>query len=169
MLGKRRGYESLQESKLQSPLSTTADDFTLESPGSLRIYLEGQRYLLSQRAREKLLSLHQGTAQSELDAVMKHYGVPLRKACPPAITLGTRTKFQIDRAKQFAYSELMRRSKLSLPDMIRLVRGETSHDPRPNKALTVPDHLPNWSTYKYKAEWREIVTRGSASMDHGFS
>ncbi|ETM01899.1 hypothetical protein L917_01555, partial [Phytophthora nicotianae] len=91
---------------------------------------------------------------------MKQYGVDPPGASPTWILKNATRRSVIDRDKQCAYSELLRRSKMSLPDFIRLVRGETSEDPRPNKALGVPDHLPRWRSYKYRDEWRQIVTHG---------
>ncbi|KAG6968420.1 hypothetical protein JG688_00005823 [Phytophthora aleatoria] len=40
---------------------------------------------------------------------------------------------------------------MSLPNLIRLVRGDTLHDPRPNKALSVPDHLSSWKSYESRS------------------
>ncbi|KAF1782791.1 hypothetical protein GQ600_5779 [Phytophthora cactorum] len=37
---------------------------------------------------------------------------------------------------------------MSLPNLIRLVRGDTLHDPLPNKALSVSDHLSSWKSYE---------------------
>ncbi|OWZ16102.1 LOW QUALITY PROTEIN: hypothetical protein PHMEG_00010153 [Phytophthora megakarya] len=124
----------------------------------LRVYLEKRHRLFCQTLRVKeLLSLHQTAVFTELEEVLQQYGVPPPKPSQPAIERDGKKKFLIDRAKRFAYSDLLRRSRLTLPDFIRLVRGETAGDPRPNKALSVPDHLPCWSSYRYKNEWREIV------------
>ncbi|ETK95462.1 hypothetical protein L915_01610 [Phytophthora nicotianae] len=130
--------------------------------GRLRNFLTDQqhRYTLTLRASEKLLSLQHLSACNGLASVMKQYGVDPPGASPTWILKNATRRSVIDRDKQCAYSELLRRSKMSLPDFIRLVRGETSEDPRPNKALGVPDHLPCWRSYKYRDEWRQIVTHG---------
>ncbi|ETP53463.1 hypothetical protein F442_01631 [Phytophthora nicotianae P10297] len=130
--------------------------------GRLRNFLTDQqhRYTLTLRASEKLLSLQHLSACNGLASVMKQYGVDPPGASPTWILKNATRRSVIDRDKQCAYSELLRRSKMSLPDFIRLVRGETSEDPRPNKALGVPDHLPRWRSYKYRDEWRQIVTHG---------
>ncbi|POM74079.1 Hypothetical protein PHPALM_9013 [Phytophthora palmivora] len=62
--------------------------------------------------------------------------------------------------KQKTFCEYLRHSNTSLPDFVRLLRGETSIDPRPNKALEVPRYLPGWSTYRYSQEWEEVVIHG---------
>ncbi|KAF1789148.1 hypothetical protein GQ600_25171 [Phytophthora cactorum] len=89
-----------------------------------------------------------GTTSKNLMVLLGNYG----------ISAPTRARPRIDRAKQAAYSEPLRRSKISLLDLIRHVRGETRSDPRLNKALHIPDHLPSWKPYRYKDQLRNIVT-----------
>eukprot|EP00644_Phytophthora_capsici_P013969 jgi/Phyca11/98814/e_gw1.3.382.1 len=110
--------------------------------------------------RERLFSLQQDITQRKLQVTLASYGIPVPSVSSPSTSSDGVLKFRIDRAKQTAYSELLRRSTMKLPDLIRLVRGETTSDPRPNKALSVPDHLPSWKHYKYKDQWRDIVTYG---------
>ncbi|KAG6964207.1 hypothetical protein JG688_00007815 [Phytophthora aleatoria] len=90
--------------------------------------------------------------------LLGNYGISSPDSSPPSVLTNGIPRFRIDRAKQAAYSELLRRSKMSLPDLIRHVRGETRSDPRLNKALHIPDHLPSWKPYRYKDQWRNIVT-----------
>eukprot|EP00644_Phytophthora_capsici_P011690 jgi/Phyca11/552953/estExt2_Genewise1Plus.C_PHYCAscaffold_500197 len=66
----------------------------------------------------------------------------------------------IDRQKQRVYSEFLRRSQVQIPEFVRLIRGETVRDPRPNKALETPNRHPSWDTYEYKRKWNDIVHHG---------
>ncbi|KAE8951474.1 hypothetical protein PF011_g32965, partial [Phytophthora fragariae] len=61
---------------------------------------------------------------------------------PPASSppVAPHDDYQLDVEAQRALSELVRRSNLSLADTIRVWRGQTATDPRPNKALC-PDPL----------------------------
>ncbi|KAG3112373.1 hypothetical protein PI124_g8406 [Phytophthora idaei] len=49
---------------------------------------------------------------------------------------------------------------MSLPDFIRLLRGESGTDPSPNKALRVPQAHPAWGSYKHASQWEDIVRQG---------
>ncbi|EGZ11850.1 hypothetical protein PHYSODRAFT_517489 [Phytophthora sojae] len=70
------------------------------------------------------------------------------------------TKYLLDRNKQSVYSEFIRRSGMQLPEFVRPLRGETEHDPRPNKSLIEPTSLSAWQSYRYKTQWAEIVQHG---------
>ncbi|KAG6945958.1 hypothetical protein JG688_00016338, partial [Phytophthora aleatoria] len=38
-----------------------------------------------------------------------------------------------------------------------VLRGETDIDSRPNKALEIRSHRPEWASYQYKSEWEKVV------------
>lgn len=58
-----------------------------------------------------------------------------------------------------AYSQYLRKTGMKLGEFVRLLRGQTYADSRPNKALEVPTH-PSWSSYKHKNRWASIVKNG---------
>ncbi|KAG6945480.1 hypothetical protein JG687_00017293, partial [Phytophthora cactorum] len=41
-----------------------------------------------------------------------------------------------------------------------VLRGETDIDSRPNKALEIRSHRPEWASYQYKSEWEKVVRYG---------
>ncbi|ETL88007.1 hypothetical protein L917_12893 [Phytophthora nicotianae] len=49
---------------------------------------------------------------------------------------------------------------MQLREFVRLIRGETSEDPRPNKGLEVPSHAEGWISYKYRHLLEDIVMHG---------
>ncbi|KAF1785253.1 hypothetical protein GQ600_14411 [Phytophthora cactorum] len=46
---------------------------------------------------------------------------------------------------------------MQLPQFVRLLRGETACDPRPNKAFEIPPASPAWLSYQYRRQWEAIV------------
>ncbi|EEY59755.1 uncharacterized protein PITG_21041 [Phytophthora infestans T30-4] len=130
--------------------------------GELQIFLTGQqrRYTLTLLASERGLGPQRHRARDGLASIMKHYGVaPPTDA--PAWGLKNRSRlYQIDRAKQYAYCALLRRSKMGLPYLIRLVRGETSQAPRPNKG---PDYFRSYSLLKNIQVQRRMARHCDAS------
>ncbi|ETI41562.1 hypothetical protein F441_13165 [Phytophthora nicotianae CJ01A1] len=127
--------------KITSVLPSRADIILSKSCRTSIFFLRQlkRRCTASQLARERLLSLNLETGRNTLRAALTQYGLTTPEAHPTYVLEDGEKLYQIDRVKQRSYSELLRRSKLSLTDVNRLVRG---HDPRPNKALTVPDHFP---------------------------
>ena len=57
-----------------------------------------------------------------------------------------------------AYSEFLRSGAGSLAALIRLIRGQTVEDPRPNKALIIPD-----ANFPHKAAWIDVVQHGAVA------
>lgn len=49
---------------------------------------------------------------------------------------------------------------MQLPEFVRILRGETTYDSRPNKALEIPPDTPAWSSYRYRPEWEAIIQHG---------
>eukprot|EP00644_Phytophthora_capsici_P019182 jgi/Phyca11/132555/e_gw1.181.23.1 len=66
----------------------------------------------------------------------------------------------VDRNKQAVYSEFIRRAGIQLPELVRLLRGESEQDPRPNKALEEPRGVPHWDNYRYRSRWSHIIQNG---------
>ncbi|ETI54879.1 hypothetical protein F443_02379 [Phytophthora nicotianae P1569] len=64
------------------------------------------------------------------------------------------------RHKYAVYSEFIRRAWIQLPELVRLLRGESEQDPRPNKALEKPVGVPNWEGYRYRSRWNQIILNG---------
>ncbi|KAJ8574812.1 hypothetical protein ON010_g4400 [Phytophthora cinnamomi] len=61
---------------------------------------------------------------------------------------------------QSVWSQLARRSRLSLPDLVRIVRGESSADSRPNKALNPSTYSLLLQGYPHCAFMMRIATEG---------
>lgn len=57
-------------------------------------------------------------------------------------------------------SELATASKSSLPDLVRLVRGQTETDPRPNKDLYALPRPPSPHLHHVWRQWNEVVNLG---------
>lgn len=66
----------------------------------------------------------------------------------------------LDSEKIDAYSTHLRRSGWSLAKLVRVLRGESPKDPRPNKHLFIPDGTCNWSSFVHKNRWECIVRNG---------
>eukprot|EP00644_Phytophthora_capsici_P008760 jgi/Phyca11/111366/e_gw1.20.684.1 len=49
---------------------------------------------------------------------------------------------------------------MQLPQFVRLLRGESAQDTRPNKGLELPPTKPEWLSYRYRGEWEYIVRHG---------
>ncbi|OWZ13122.1 Cleavage induced protein [Phytophthora megakarya] len=49
---------------------------------------------------------------------------------------------------------------MQILEFVRLLRGETPSDSRPNKALKIPNSQSSWKRYRYKDRWHDIVYNG---------
>lgn len=99
--------------------------------------------------RSDLLRDERGLATSILVQTLQAVGLPP----PPEASAD---KSRIDSGLQKRLSELARRTRCSLPDMVKLLRGESVDDPRPNKAL-----LPLMKPVNPQSElWDSIVRNG---------
>ncbi|EGZ20340.1 hypothetical protein PHYSODRAFT_491796 [Phytophthora sojae] len=90
---------------------------------------------------------------------MKH-GLKPPKPAPRHVVRNNKMVYILDRHKQAVYSELIRRAGLQPPAFVRLLRGETLLDSRPNKALEIPTAHVSWADYQYQARWKNIVMHG---------
>ena len=61
-------------------------------------------------------------------------------------------------SKILAHSEYLRSGAGSLADLIRLIRGQSVEDPRPDKALIIPD-----ANFQHKAAWIDVVQHGAVA------
>eukprot|EP00644_Phytophthora_capsici_P011926 jgi/Phyca11/106824/e_gw1.12.892.1 len=73
-------------------------------------------------------------------SAFRRAGVPLPTSLTSPRTAQTQPNFFIDAPLQSGISEVVRKLRLSLIDTIRLWRGQSDEDPRPNKALR-SEHL----------------------------
>ncbi|KAE9280210.1 hypothetical protein PR003_g28022, partial [Phytophthora rubi] len=110
--------------------------------------------------RARMLQLHRDKGAAQISKALLSIGIQPPDVYPTSHIVEGKVVHLIDRNKQAAFSEFLRRSRMKLPDFVRLVRGETTSDPRPNKALEIPDHLPGWSSYPHRARWEAIVRTG---------
>ncbi|OWZ06578.1 Cleavage induced protein [Phytophthora megakarya] len=102
----------------------------------------------------------ESSVADQFNTVLRRHGLSPPKPCPALTTTGGQVTYLVDRQKQRVYSDFLRRSKLQIPEFVRLLRGETVRDSRPNKALDIPARHPQWETYKYKSKWEDIVRHG---------
>ncbi|EGZ24637.1 hypothetical protein PHYSODRAFT_484312 [Phytophthora sojae] len=79
---------------------------------------------------------------------------------PHSITRNNKVSYLLDRNKQAVYSDFIRRAGLQLPEFVRLHRGESIQDSRPNKALEDLSHLHAWEKYRYRDRWSRIAQHG---------
>jgi hypothetical protein len=107
-----------------------------------------------------LWKFHSARATLPLGAALTKFDLDMPAPYPEAAIRDGRTIHLLDRSKQEIYSNFLHRSKMTLPDFVRLLRGETLEDPRPNKALEVPNHMPCWESFQYRREWEGIVREG---------
>jgi hypothetical protein len=126
--------------------------------GSVQVTLIGQQSTFQGRS-DKVLERQAVGAQLLLDALSRfNISAPVPF---PATRSGTiPVRYQLDRNKQVAYSEFLRRSGMRLGDFIRLLRGERAADTSPNKALWVPTEVPSWRSYRFAPQWEDIVQHG---------
>ncbi|KAG6970307.1 hypothetical protein JG687_00002730, partial [Phytophthora cactorum] len=124
--------------------------FSAQSGGSDACIFGGSTSTLRAALENKIniIYLSARFAATNILSVMAQYGISSPVKTPPLIVSNGIPKYQIDRSMWFVYRERIRRSKMSLPNLIRLVRGDTLHDPLPNKALSVSDHLSSWKSYE---------------------
>ncbi|EGZ18919.1 hypothetical protein PHYSODRAFT_332644 [Phytophthora sojae] len=119
-----------------------------------------RRHQATLAVRHKLLTYHREAARAGLDVRLAEYGLSLSHPRSQDPAGQNSTPYSLDRKKQQVYSDFIRRSGMGLPEFVRLLRGETTSDPRPNKALEIPSHLPSWATYAYHRQWEQVVHRG---------
>jgi hypothetical protein len=112
------------------------------------------------QVHRRLVELHASTITDSLREALTRHGLEPPTSSPSCRVDGARTTYLIDRDKQRVFSELIRHGGLQLPEFVRLLRGETRADPRPNKALAIPTTHPGWSSYRYKSQWADIVEHG---------
>ncbi|OWZ20801.1 Cleavage induced protein [Phytophthora megakarya] len=94
-------------------------------------------------------------------AVASQRVVMLRYSGPGSLPRNTEPpRYQLDRNKQAAYSEFIRRSGTTLANFIRILRGESPSDPNPNKALREPAEVSSSPSCRFASHWVEIVQHG---------
>lgn len=119
------------------------------------------------QARSARIRFRRALGQRVLQRELSRWKVSPPTKYPAVSDDAAEPRYQIDRNKQAAYSEFVRRSGMRLPDFVRLLRGESSVDPSPNKALKVPRQAAMWRTYRYATRWEGIVRHGVVPEWHG--
>lgn len=104
------------------------------------------------RVRQQLFQHARDTAQVGLAARLALHGLPLPTLMADHSGSRHDDRPGLDTDKQRVFSEFVGRSSMLLPEFVRLIRGETSIDSRPNKALEIPSHLPGWTAYTHRSE-----------------
>ncbi len=124
-------------------------------------HVETQRIRLALTTRLQTAILEQSclTSNARLRMELTRFDVLLPEAVSLSTTRAGSERFLLDREKQRAYSQYLRRSKMKLPDFVRLLRGETEEDPRPNKALEPPQRE-IWTSYRHRVAWADLVQHG---------
>lgn len=91
-----------------------------------------------QRARVVLLRHHLAEADASLNSVLQQHGIRIPCSVPATQSAAGVIQHQIDREKQKTYSSLLRKTKISLPTFVRLLRGKQREIRGPTRHL-----LPN--------------------------
>nr|KAE8925148.1 hypothetical protein PF009_g24639 [Phytophthora fragariae] len=89
-------------------------------------------------ARQRLEKLQLKFAATEFNKALRTHNLSPPKPMDNFTINSGVTKYPIDRNRQSVFSEYIRRSDCQLPEFVRLLRGESVSDSRPNKALHVP-------------------------------
>ncbi|ETN08069.1 hypothetical protein PPTG_12571 [Phytophthora nicotianae INRA-310] len=110
-----------------------------------------------------------GVQESLLRALVKSSQATSRRRRAVLATFGLHPQPGSHHSRRQTLSALVQRSSISLVDLVRLVRGETDDDPRPNKALIQQrqllqdyehlDLMVQIATSGFKAEWSERLPR----------
>lgn len=84
--------------------------------------------------------------------VAAKWGIPYPQGTAPADI--------VDMEQVDFLSDLATVSRLSLPDFVRLVRGQTAADPQPNKGLYALPQPPNSDLHEIWRRWNDVVAHG---------
>ncbi|EGZ20813.1 hypothetical protein PHYSODRAFT_489139 [Phytophthora sojae] len=141
-----------------SSLSTSSADAPFPATDFIR--RRQRRFDTTSLARRRLAELHVDTTWIKLISALRRQALSPPQPMASTATQRGHTKYLLDRNKQSVYSEFIRRSGMQLPEFVRLLRGETEQDPRPNKSLIEPTSLSAWQSYRYETQWAEIVQHG---------
>lgn len=117
------------------------------------------RLKLSSIIRMRLLTELREVGMTQLKEVISRHGITQPSLYPLSSSVDASLEYLVDRNKQRAYSDLLHSSKMTLADLVRMIRGETSQDSRPNKALMIP-HSHKWKDFVYKSQWESTVSNG---------
>ncbi|KAG6960528.1 hypothetical protein JG688_00009552 [Phytophthora aleatoria] len=90
--------------------------------------------------------------ENNLRAVAERFSVPMPTTWSDEGDVGM--------AKANFLSQLAVVSGLTLPAFVRLVRGQTGDDPRPNKGLFELPKPPNATLYETWRRWNDVVNSG---------
>lgn len=132
---------------------------TQSTPDIVRL-LRQRKFSQTLLARRRLAEIHLKTASAVLAQQLIRSGLSPPDPAPVSMQCNGKTTYLLDRNKQAVYSEFIRRTKMNLPEFVRLLRGESPADSRPNKNLEIPSYHPAWVSYEYNSHWRAIVDHG---------
>ncbi|ETL38305.1 hypothetical protein L916_10098 [Phytophthora nicotianae] len=112
------------------------------------------------QARKRVEDHWKASVLETFNKALRQHGLLPPNPCPAAEHVNGQERHLLDREKQRVYSEFIRRSRMQLPEFVRLLRGETNFDSRPNKALEISSWNPSWNSYDHKSKWSNIVHHG---------
>ncbi|ETN14855.1 hypothetical protein PPTG_07106 [Phytophthora nicotianae INRA-310] len=121
---------------------------------------EQRAYLQTLNVRHRLLSLSREKNFAGLSQALADVGLSLSDSPPSPGIVNDQQRHCIDSEKQRVFSTFLRKTRMQLPEFVRLLRGENAYDSRPNKALEIPPLTPEWKSYRYRREWEDIVQHG---------
>lgn len=142
-----------------SALGTLDGQITSSSYGKF-LFEQRTRVQKTRMIRQRLEQLHQEASDSVLHESLRQHGLRPPERTPTSVMNNSRVKYLLDRHKQSVFSEFIRRTRIQLPEFVRLLRGESAKDSRPNKALEEPRSSATWNTYRYRSRWQHIVLHG---------
>ncbi|OWZ10482.1 LOW QUALITY PROTEIN: Cleavage induced protein [Phytophthora megakarya] len=130
------------------------------APATLPAIYEKRAYALTLAARQHLLSHHREQTAASLRAALASVELSLSEGPVSKSLVDGECVHWIDYKKQQVFSTFLRKTRMQLPEFVRLIRGETDDDSRPNKALEIPSNTPASTSYQHRHKWEDIVRHG---------
>ncbi|RLN87346.1 hypothetical protein BBJ28_00008066 [Nothophytophthora sp. Chile5] len=131
------------------PSAQSPGAFVSDYVGRLQVHVASTLAL-----RRRLLAEHQLVIGSAVREWM--VGILFGSHPPSMESIRRGSRYRLDHAKQATYSTFLRRTLMPLPKFVRLIRGETTADTRPNKAL---EYLVSES-HPHTERWNDVVRQG---------
>ncbi|OWZ11795.1 hypothetical protein PHMEG_00015135 [Phytophthora megakarya] len=118
---------------------------------------EKRAYALTLAVRQQLLSHHRERTAASLRAALASVELSISEGPLSKSLVDGEWVHWIDYEKQHVFSTFGRKTQMQLPEFVRLIRGETDDDSRPNKALEIPSNTPASTSYQHRHKWEAIV------------
>lgn len=151
---------------MESCRASVENVYPCDDATDMKRHVQARSIVLDRMIATRSMECKQRKADAEkhLMSQLLAFGVDRPHPVTTSETIQGRPHYLIDTQKQRAYSQFIRESGTKLADFVRLLRGETESDTRPNKALQVPCR-PEWQQYQHREHWeRTLVWFRNGSM-----